>query len=87
VIYGASYWKNVIDLKLLADKGAIARKDCELFQFADTPEQAFALLKDGLTKNHLDVQWPRPPEEPGVPKEPAPSAEEILGPDIAKTLP
>jgi uncharacterized protein (TIGR00730 family) len=87
VIYGSSYWKNVIDLKLLAEKGAIAMKDCELFQFADTPEEAFAILKDGLTKNHLDLQAHRTPEESAIPSEPAPSAEEILGPDIAKTRP
>jgi len=87
VIYGSSYWKNVIDLKLLAEKGAIAMKDCELFQFADTPEEAFAILKDGLTKNHLDLQAHRAPEESAIPSEPAPSAEEILGPDIAKTRP
>ncbi len=87
VIYGSSYWKNVIDLQLLADKGAIAQKDCELFQFADTPAEAFAILKDGLTKNHLDVPWPHMPEGTGVPNEPAPSAEEVLGPDIAKTRP
>ena len=72
---------------MLAEKGAIAMKDCELFQFADTPEEAFALLKKGLTK-HLEVHWPATPQETGgVPEEPAPSAEEILGPDIAKTRP
>ena len=49
VIYGPSYWKSVINLDVFAQKGAIARKDLDLFQFADTPEQAFDLLKAGLT--------------------------------------
>jgi len=85
VIYGSKYWKNVIDLELLAEKGAIAVNDIDLFQFADTPEEAFRILKDGLTKNHLELETTRN-EEP-IPNEPAPSAQEVLGPDIARTNP
>jgi uncharacterized protein (TIGR00730 family) len=83
VIYGSSYWKNVINLELLAEKGAIAVKDLDLFKFADTPEQAFAMLKEGLIKNHLTGT-----ELPGdgpVPETPEVSVQEMLGPDIAKT--
>jgi uncharacterized protein (TIGR00730 family) len=83
VIYGSKYWKNVINLEMLAEKGAIAVKDLDLFQFADTPEQAFAMLKEGLTRDHLTGD-----ESPGtgsVPDEPQLSAQEALGPDIAKT--
>jgi uncharacterized protein (TIGR00730 family) len=89
VIYGSTYWKNVINLELLAEKGAIALGDLELFQFADSPEEAFAILKAGLTENHLDSEFEREQRrlerEAGVPVEPAPSAQEILGPDITKT--
>jgi uncharacterized protein (TIGR00730 family) len=90
VIYGSSYWKNVVNLEMLADKGAISPRDLDLFQFADTPEEAFAILKEGLTRNHLDAEashvdtWiPGAP----IPEEPAPSAQELLGPDIAETQP
>src|SRR5580698_9580712 len=55
VIYGSKYWKEVINLQILADKGAIGVRDMDLFQFADTPEDAFKILVDGLTKNHLDA--------------------------------
>jgi uncharacterized protein (TIGR00730 family) len=85
VIYGSKYWKNVLNLELLADKGAIALKDLDLFQFADTPEEAFAILKDGLTRNHLDVETPR--NEAPIPDTPEVSAQELLGPDIAQTQP
>jgi uncharacterized protein (TIGR00730 family) len=88
VIYGSKYWKNVINLELLAEKGAIAIKDLELFQFADTPEEAFAMLKDGLTEHHLNSDSEREarrPESEKVPSEPAPSVQEMLGPDITKT--
>jgi uncharacterized protein (TIGR00730 family) len=87
LIYGSSYWKQVINLDLLAEKGAIARKDCDLFQFVDTPEEAFHLLQQELIKNHLEPGFDagRHAKEDEVPSTPAPSAQEILGPDIAKT--
>ncbi len=89
VIYGSSYWKSVINLEMLAEKGAIARKDMDLFQFADTPEEAFELLKAGLQEDmQREAAWERdhiPPQADGVPKGPAPDAQALLGPDIAKT--
>jgi hypothetical protein len=53
VIYGSDYWKKVFNLDVLVDTGAISPKDIELFQFADTPEQAFELLRQGLEQNYL----------------------------------
>jgi hypothetical protein len=89
IIYGSEYWNGVINLDMLADKGAISRKDLELFQFADTPEEAFELLKAGLTEDlQAQAAYERehlPPAGPGVPETPAPDAQTILGPDIAKT--
>jgi uncharacterized protein (TIGR00730 family) len=89
VIYGSAYWKEVINLEAMARYGTITLKDLDLFNFADTPEEAFALLKAGLTENHLDSAYEREQrlreDSEGVPNEPAPSAQELLGPDIAKT--
>lgn len=81
VIYGSKYWQGVINLDLLAEKGAIALKDKDLFQFADTPEQAFALLRTGLEKHCAPANG----DAAGVPSEPQPNSQEALGPDIAKT--
>ncbi|WP_420239364.1 TIGR00730 family Rossman fold protein [Telmatobacter bradus] len=53
VIYGSQYWKNVFNLETLVNTGAISPKDLELFEFADTPERAFEILKRGLTENYL----------------------------------
>jgi uncharacterized protein (TIGR00730 family) len=83
VIYGSSYWKSVVNFEMLADKGAISPKDLELFHFADTPAEAFAILKEGLSRDHLDLEFPR--NEDPIPADPAPSAQEELGPDIAQT--
>src|SRR6202789_3587591 len=51
VIYGPEYWKKVFNLQVLVDTGAISPKDIDLFQFADTPEEAFELLRKGLTES------------------------------------
>ena len=83
VIYGSAYWKSVLNLEAMAESGAIALKDLELFRFADTPEEAFAILKAGLTEHHIDPGHAEGSES--VPEEPAPSAQEALGPDIART--
>jgi uncharacterized protein (TIGR00730 family) len=84
IIYGSSYWKSVVNLELLAAKGAIAQKDLKLFQFADTPEHAFELLKAGLT-HHVDQIDTHEAHEDAVPNTPAPTAQDLLGPDINKT--
>jgi uncharacterized protein (TIGR00730 family) len=85
VVYGSKYWKDLINFQMLADKGAISPKDLDLFQFADTPEDAFRILQEGLTANHLDGEFGTRSEGP-IPDTPAPSAQEELGPDIARTL-
>ena len=85
IIYGSSYWKKVINMDMLVEKGAISPKDIDLFQFADTPEDAFRILKEGLTKYHLDGVAADQAGGGSVPDTPAPSAEELLGPGIART--
>src|SRR3954451_11679926 len=53
VVYGSDYWKKVFNMDALVDTGAISPKDIELFQYADTPEHAFDILRSGLTENYL----------------------------------
>jgi uncharacterized protein (TIGR00730 family) len=73
IVYGKEYWSRILNLQALADSGAISPEDTKLFQFADTPEEAFECLKEGLTKYHL-----QPQAKPHASEE---------GPEIAKTLP
>ncbi len=56
VIYGSEYWKKVFNFDSLVDSGAISPKDLELFQYADTPEEAFEILRRGLTENYLAAE-------------------------------
>jgi uncharacterized protein (TIGR00730 family) len=86
VIYGSEYWKKVINFEWLVDTGAISPADVDLFQFADTPEQAFEILKEGLTANHLIPEAARHPVKPIAETIPTLSPEELLGPEFAKTL-
>jgi hypothetical protein len=53
----------------MADWGAIAEKDLELLEYADTPGDAFEMLRTHLTENHLAP----------------PTAQEAAAPGIAKT--
>ena len=77
VIYGSEYCKRVINLHALVDAGAISPRDVDIFQFADTPEQAFEMLRDGLTRNHLSVEHPAEPTLFNL--------DAFLGPEFAKT--
>jgi hypothetical protein len=50
VIYGTDYWKNIINFEGLAEWGMISPENLDLFQFSDTPEDAFEYLKTELEK-------------------------------------
>jgi uncharacterized protein (TIGR00730 family) len=78
VIYGSDYWKKVFNFEWLIDTGAISPGDVDHFRFADSPEEAFALLREGLISHHLSVE--------SSPEPKLPSPEELLGPEFARTL-
>ena len=48
VLYGASYWNEIINFDALVRHGMINREDLALFQFADDPATALALLQAGI---------------------------------------
>lgn len=84
VVYGSDYWKKVFNLDTLVDTGAISPKDLDLFKYADTPEEAFELLRDGLTENYLIPEAKAAAQAPhevghGL------TFEDFLGPELAKT--
>ncbi len=80
IIYGSEYWNQVFNLDVLVSKGAISPEDRKLFQFADTPEQAFAILKENLSQYHLE-----PHQRPAGTPEADEDAELALRPEIART--
>jgi uncharacterized protein (TIGR00730 family) len=78
VVYGSSYWNSILNLDVLVDKGAISAQDRALFQMADTPEEAFEILKNDLTRHHLEPEARRQGHA-NVEEEP------LLNPDITGT--
>lgn len=83
VVYGSKYWNEILNLDALVKKGTIAAEDLKLLHFADTPEDAFAILKESLTREHLKGMKP----EAGAPEEPLDEESEMsLRPEISKTM-
>lgn len=73
IVYGREYWNQVLNFEAFADAGAISPEDLKLFNFVDSPEEAFEVLKAGLIRYHLDPHAAKTAQEEG--------------PEIAKTLP
>lgn len=65
LLYGESYWKEIINFDALVKHGMIAAEDLNLFQYADDPATAFELLKKGLTEHALQ---PETAETPSISK-------------------
>lgn len=49
LLYGTSYWREIINFDALVRHGMIAPQDLDLLHFADDPVTALRLLKEGLT--------------------------------------
>ena len=49
ILYGTSYWTEVINFDALARHGMIEREDLKLFQYADDPATALGLLQARLS--------------------------------------
>jgi uncharacterized protein (TIGR00730 family) len=60
LIYGKQYWDRALNIDALIEAGTVSPADKDLYCMADSPEEAFEILRDGLTKHHL--QEPRPRE-------------------------
>ena len=67
LLYGSSYWKEIIDFDALVRYGTISPEDLDLFTFADDPATAMSLLQ-GWLKGEPEAGTPalptsRAPEE------------------------
>jgi uncharacterized protein (TIGR00730 family) len=48
ILYGKSYWDEILNFDALVRHGMISAEDLDLFQFADDPAGAFQLLQAGI---------------------------------------
>ena len=53
LIYGREFWDEVINFDAFARNNMIAESDLKLFKFADSPSEAFEILKKSLIKNYV----------------------------------
>lgn len=53
LIYGSEFWKKVLNFDYLVETHMISASDLKLFKYADSPEEAFAYLKEELSKNYV----------------------------------
>jgi uncharacterized protein (TIGR00730 family) len=54
LIYGRKYWDRVLDRKHMLRCGTINKHEYGLLEFADTVDQAFDRVREGLEKHHLE---------------------------------
>ena len=46
ILYSKEYWDGIIDFQFLADEGVIADSHLDLFQYTETPEETWQVIKD-----------------------------------------
>ena len=56
LLYGSSYWREVVNWDALARHGTIAAEDLKLFEFVDEPRAAFERLT-----SRIDLRFPPQP--------------------------
>lgn len=54
VLYGSDYWRQIVNFEEMVKRGVIAPADLDLFEFADTPKDAYRILTRELRKNYPD---------------------------------
>lgn len=45
ILFGREYWDRVVNFQFLADEGAISDRDLELFQYTESPQEAWELIE------------------------------------------
>jgi uncharacterized protein (TIGR00730 family) len=60
VLYGTKFWNEILNFEALVEHGTIDREDLLLFQHADDPESALAVLQEQLTRYFLEPEKPLP---------------------------
>ncbi len=48
LLFGREYWERIIDFQALVDEGAIAPRDLGIFQYVETADEAWEILRPFL---------------------------------------
>ncbi len=68
ILYGSEYWDQVLKLDPMVEWGAVSPGDVNLLHRADSPTDAFALLKAHLEEHHITPATPQEARTPGIAK-------------------
>jgi uncharacterized protein (TIGR00730 family) len=49
ILYSSDYWKKVINFDYLVEMGMIGKNDTKIFYFADSPDEAFSIIRKELS--------------------------------------
>ena len=52
LLYGAAYWREIVNFEALVRHGMIAPDDLQLFRYVDTPQEALEILQHELAPEH-----------------------------------
>lgn len=53
VVYDSEFWNKIINFQALIDAGVVSKEDMNLFQFADSVDEAYKLIIEHLEKHYL----------------------------------
>jgi uncharacterized protein (TIGR00730 family) len=63
LLFGADFWRRLIDFDLLIETGMISAADVNLFKFVETAEEGWAALKGAYGFEGIE-NWDLPPAQP-----------------------
>jgi uncharacterized protein (TIGR00730 family) len=67
LLYGTSFWKEILNFDAMVRYGVISPEDLDLFRYADDVDSAFGILRDGLTRLYLEPPAAAPEDDtPGI---------------------
>jgi len=67
ILYGTEFWREILNFKAMANYGLIGHEDLELFNYADSTDEALAILQEGLTRLYLSPEAKLPEQEQVTP--------------------
>jgi uncharacterized protein (TIGR00730 family) len=67
-LYGREYWEAILDLKPMAEWGAISPVDLDLLKWVNSPDEAWEQLRAHLMTFHLVPETAQEDRAPGIAK-------------------
>ncbi len=58
ILYGTTFWKEIINFDALVEYGTISPGDLGLFRRTDSLDEAYDIITKGLTENALGSPGP-----------------------------